>query len=65
MIYTYWLSAVGGLMLLGGIYGWALEPSVDPDAAATPTTTTADPDARAGRRERRSSRTPTPAEVGA
>jgi cytochrome c oxidase subunit 1 len=32
LIYTYWLAGVGGLLLLGGIYGWALEPSVDPDA---------------------------------
>ena len=32
MIYTYWLAALGGLMVLGGIYGWGLEPSVDPDA---------------------------------
>jgi cytochrome c oxidase subunit 1 len=32
LIYTYWLAALGGLMVIGGIYGWALEPSVDPDA---------------------------------
>lgn len=33
LIFTLWLSALGGLLLLGAIYGWALEPSVDPDAA--------------------------------
>jgi len=32
LIYTYWLSAVGGLIVLAGLYGWAMEPSVDPDA---------------------------------
>ncbi len=32
LIYTYWLSAVGGLVVMGGLYGWAMEPSVDPDA---------------------------------
>jgi cytochrome c oxidase subunit I len=32
LIYTYWLTAVGGLIVLGSIYGWAMEPSVDPDA---------------------------------
>ncbi len=32
LIYTYWLAAVGALVLFGGIYGWGLEPSVDPDA---------------------------------
>jgi cytochrome c oxidase subunit 1 len=31
LIYTYWLCALGGLMVVGGIYGWSLEPSVDPD----------------------------------
>ena len=33
LIYTYWLCALGGLMILGGLYGWALEPSVEPTAA--------------------------------
>jgi cytochrome c oxidase subunit 1 len=32
LIYTYWLCAVGALFVIGGLYGWALEPSVDPDA---------------------------------
>jgi cytochrome c oxidase subunit 1 len=32
LIYTYWLALVGGLMVVGGIYGWGLEPSVEPDA---------------------------------
>ncbi|MBA2624718.1 MAG: cytochrome c oxidase subunit 4, partial [Acidimicrobiia bacterium] len=31
LIYTYWLAGLGGLVLLAGIYGWGLEPSVDPD----------------------------------
>ena len=32
LIFTYWLSALGLVLLLGGIYGWGLEPSVDPDS---------------------------------
>jgi cytochrome c oxidase subunit 1 len=32
LIFTYWLSALGVILLLGGIYGWGLEPSVDPDS---------------------------------
>src|SRR5437879_3650959 len=32
LMYTYWLAAIGGLMVVGGLYGWSLEPSVDPDA---------------------------------
>ncbi len=32
LIFTLWLSALGGLLLLAAVYGWALEPSVDPDA---------------------------------
>jgi len=32
LMYTYWLAAVGGLCIIGGLFGWALEPSVDPDA---------------------------------
>jgi cytochrome c oxidase subunit 1 len=31
LLYTYWLCALGALFVVGGIYGWALEPSVDPD----------------------------------
>jgi cytochrome c oxidase subunit 1 len=33
IIYSYWLAGVGALILLGGIYGWGLEPSVDPGSA--------------------------------
>jgi Cytochrome c oxidase subunit IV len=33
VIYSYWLCGVGALVLLGGIYGWGLEPSVDPGSA--------------------------------
>ncbi|MGI9119433.1 MAG: cytochrome c oxidase subunit I [Acidimicrobiales bacterium] len=32
LIYTYWLAALGGAVLLAGIYGLVLEPSVDPEA---------------------------------
>lgn len=32
LIFTLWLSALGGLLLLAAVYGWALEPSVDPEA---------------------------------
>jgi cytochrome c oxidase subunit I len=32
LIFTYWLAALGGLLVVASIYGWALEPSVDPDA---------------------------------
>jgi cytochrome c oxidase subunit 1 len=32
VIFTYWITAVGLLLLLGGVYGWGLEPSVDPDS---------------------------------
>ncbi len=33
IIYSFWLSGVGVLVLLIGVYGWGLEPSVDPGAA--------------------------------
>jgi cytochrome c oxidase subunit I len=33
VIYSYWLAGVGVFMLLGAIYGWGLEPSVDPGSA--------------------------------
>ena len=33
LLYTYWLCAVGGLLVLAAAYGWSLEPSVDPAAA--------------------------------
>ncbi len=32
LIFTLWLAALGALFLVVGIYGWALEPSTDPDA---------------------------------
>jgi cytochrome c oxidase subunit 1 len=32
LIYTYWLAGVGGAMVVFGAFGWALEPSVDPNA---------------------------------
>jgi cytochrome c oxidase subunit 1 len=32
LLYTYWLAAVGGLLVIVAIYGWSLEPSVDPAA---------------------------------
>jgi hypothetical protein len=32
IIYSYWLAGIGGLLLVGSLYGWGLEPSVDPDA---------------------------------
>ncbi len=32
LMYSYWIVAVGVLVLFVGIYGFALEPSVDPDA---------------------------------
>jgi len=32
LLYTYWLCAVGGLLVFVAIYSWCLEPSVDPAA---------------------------------
>ena len=32
LIYTLWLCVVGGLLVLGGLYGWVFEPVDDPDA---------------------------------
>ena len=32
LIYSLWFAFVGGVLLLASIYGWGLEPSVDPDA---------------------------------
>jgi cytochrome c oxidase subunit 1 len=32
MLYTYWLCGLGGLMVVGGLFGWGLEPPTDPDA---------------------------------
>jgi cytochrome c oxidase subunit I len=31
LLFTYWLSALGVLVLVVALYGWGLEPSVDPD----------------------------------
>ncbi|HEV2767012.1 MAG TPA: cytochrome c oxidase subunit I [Acidimicrobiales bacterium] len=32
LIFTYWLAALGGLVIIAGAFGLGLEPSVDPDA---------------------------------
>ena len=32
LLYTYWLSALGGLLIIAGVVGMGLEPSVDPEA---------------------------------
>jgi cytochrome c oxidase subunit I len=32
LLYTWWLCLIGGLVLIAGIYGWAMEPPDDPDA---------------------------------
>jgi cytochrome c oxidase subunit 1 len=32
LLYTYWLSGLGALLIIGGIVGMGLEPSVDPEA---------------------------------
>ncbi|MEX2659322.1 MAG: cytochrome c oxidase subunit 4, partial [Acidimicrobiales bacterium] len=31
LIYSLWFAFVGGVLLLASMYGWGLEPSVDPD----------------------------------
>jgi len=33
LIFSLWLALIGGIIVVGGIYGWALEPPDDPDAA--------------------------------
>ncbi|CAB4323260.1 MAG: cytochrome c oxidase subunit I [Actinobacteria bacterium] len=33
LIFNLWLCLIGGIIVVGGIYGWALEPADDPDAA--------------------------------
>ncbi|MFM8861694.1 MAG: hypothetical protein ACKOIA_04450, partial [Acidimicrobiia bacterium] len=33
MIFSLWLALVGGIIVVGGIYGWAMEPPDDPDLA--------------------------------
>jgi len=30
LIYNLWICVLGGLCVVGGIYGWVMEPSVDP-----------------------------------
>ena len=32
LIYNLWLCVVGGLFVLGGLYGWVFEPVDDPNA---------------------------------
>lgn len=32
LIYNLWLCVVGGLLVLGGLYGWVFEPVDDPEA---------------------------------
>jgi len=48
LIYTYFLAALGGLLLIGGIYGLGLEPSVEPggehDEEPAPPTPAAGPE---------------------
>ena len=34
LIFSLWLCVPGGLIVVGGIFGWVLEPPDDPDAAA-------------------------------
>lgn len=36
LIFTLWLSALGGFLLVAAIFGWALEPSVDPEGGHDP-----------------------------
>jgi len=33
LIFNLWLCLIGGIIVVGGIYGWVLEPPDDPDAA--------------------------------
>jgi cytochrome c oxidase subunit I len=33
LLYTWWLSLIGGLIVVAGIYGWAIEPPDEPEAA--------------------------------
>ena len=32
LIYSLWLCVLGGLFVLGGLYGWVFEPVDDPNA---------------------------------
>ncbi len=33
LIFNLWLCLIGGIIVVGGLYGWVLEPPDDPDAA--------------------------------
>jgi len=33
IIYSLWLALIGGIIVVGGIYGWVMEPPDDPDLA--------------------------------
>ena len=33
LIFSLWLCLVGGIIVVGGLYGWVMEPPDDPDAA--------------------------------
>jgi cytochrome c oxidase subunit 1 len=33
LIFNMWLCLVGGIIMVGGLYGWVLEPPDDPEAA--------------------------------
>ena len=33
LIFNMWLCLIGGIIVVGGLYGWVLEPADDPDAA--------------------------------
>jgi cytochrome c oxidase subunit 1 len=33
LIFNLWLCLIGGAVVLAGVYGWAMEPADDPDAA--------------------------------
>jgi cytochrome c oxidase subunit 1 len=33
VIFNLWLSALGGIIVLGAIYGWIMEPADDPNTA--------------------------------
>jgi cytochrome c oxidase subunit 1 len=36
LLYTPWLAVAGGIVLLVGLYSWALEPSAEPEPASEP-----------------------------
>jgi cytochrome c oxidase subunit 1 len=33
LIFSLWLSLIGGIIVVGGLYGWIMEPPDDPDLA--------------------------------